>query len=88
MGIKERERAKWSSATDRWGSTRAEKTDVQGWGLDGSGAPIDWWAKSGLGRMRGAKDATREDVESFVEEGARVWRNDGTAGGGMGRAIG
>jgi hypothetical protein len=24
--------------------------------------------------MRGAKDANREDVETFVEEGAKVWR--------------
>jgi 3-keto steroid reductase len=74
MGDQERGGTKWGSATDRWGSPRAVKTDVEGWGLDGSGMAIDWWGKNGWGRMRGAKDATREDVESFVEEGAKVWR--------------
>jgi 3-keto steroid reductase len=71
---KDRHGVKWGSATDRWGSVRVAKTDVEGWGLDGSGMPVDWWAKGGRGRMRGAKDANREDVETFVEEGAKVWR--------------
>jgi 3-keto steroid reductase len=71
---KEHYRVKWGSATDRWGTPRPEKTEVEGWGLDGSGAPIDWWGKGSWGRLRGAKDATRGDVENFVEEGARVWR--------------
>ena len=71
---KELAHTKWGSATDRWGTPKAVKTEVEGWGLDGSGEPIDWWGKGGWGRVRGAKDATREDVETFVEEGARVWR--------------
>ena len=50
------------------------KTDVQGWGVDGSGGAFEWWKKNGRGRMRGAKDATKEDIETFVEEGAKVWR--------------
>ena len=73
-GDKERARAKWGSATDRWGTPRVVKTEVEGWGLDGSGTPIDWWGEGGRGRMRGAKDATSEDVETFVEEGAKAWR--------------
>ena len=67
-------KAKWGSATDRWGTDMIMKTDVQGWGVDGSGTPVDWWNKGKFGRMRGAKDATREDVETFVEDGAKVWR--------------
>ena len=65
---------KLGSATDRWGTPKVVKTEVEGWGLDGSGELIDWWGKDGWGRVRGAKDATREDVETFVEQGARVWR--------------
>jgi 3-keto steroid reductase len=74
VGDKGLRRAKWGSATDRWGSPRAVETEVEGWGLDGSGTPIEWWGDGSWGRMRGAKDATREDVENFVEEGALVWR--------------
>lgn len=74
LGDTERRRAKWGSATDRWGSPRVVKTEVEGWGLDGAGTPIDWWVKGGWGRRRGAQDATKEDVERFVEEGAAVWR--------------
>jgi 3-keto steroid reductase len=73
-GDKERHRTKWGSATNRWGSPRAAKTEVEGWGLDGSGSPLDWWGNGSWGRIRGAKEATREDVETFVEEGAKVWR--------------
>ena len=74
LGDTQRRHAKWGSATDRWGSPRAVKTEVEGWGLDGSGTPIEWWGKGTWGRMRGATDATGEDVENFVEEGARVWQ--------------
>jgi 3-keto steroid reductase len=67
--------AKWGSCVDRAGNARVEKTDVVGWGVDGSGKPIKetWWG-GGWGRMIGATDATKEDVEGFVEQGARVWR--------------
>jgi 3-keto steroid reductase len=67
-------RVKWGSAADRWGAPRPEKTEVEGWGLDGSGAHIDWRGTARWGRQRGARDATKEDVENFVQEGARVWR--------------
>ena len=65
---------KWGSATDRLGNEYVQKTDIDGWGIDGSGKPIDWWNPGGWGRARGARDATREDVEAFVEQGGKVWR--------------
>ena len=69
--------AKWGSAIDRWGNCRVEKTDVDSWGVDGSGKEIDWWCRTifgTLGRAPGFKDATKEDVETFVADGARAWR--------------
>ena len=75
VGANERRRSKWGSATDRWGTPKVVRTDVEGWGLDGSGERIDWWGKGGWGRIRGAQDATKEDVETFVTEGARAWRD-------------
>lgn len=76
--IAEREKdgpAKWGSAVTRLGKESVQRTDVPGWGLNGDGEKVDWWQMGrGWGRKRGAKDATREDVEQFVEEGASVWR--------------
>lgn len=69
-----RGRVKWGSATTRGGTEMVVKTDVQGWGVDGSGGTVEWWLRGGRGRMRGATDATKEDIETFVEEGAKVWR--------------
>ena len=68
-------KVKWGSAVDRRGNARVEMTDVQGWGLDGSGRPVreTWWG-GGWGRRTGATDATGEDVEDFMRQGARVWR--------------
>ena len=68
-------RVKWGSAVDRLGNARVEMTDVHGWGVDGSGKPVRerWWG-GGWGRMIGAVDATGEDVEQFIRQGARVWR--------------
>lgn len=56
-----------------------QRTDVPGWGLSGDGGAVDWWQAGwgwlgGWGRKRGARDATSEDVEAFVEEGQLVWR--------------
>lgn len=72
---------KWGSAVDRRGRAFVAKTDVEGWGLDGSGAPFKdtWFATDRFGawgRRLGvhATDATEEDVQHFVELGARVWR--------------
>ncbi|KAK5063140.1 hypothetical protein LTR84_005216 [Exophiala bonariae] len=65
---------KWGSATARSGKTTVNPTEVQGWGLNGSGTPFTgkWWAGS-VGRKFGAKDATKEDVENFVSTGAIAW---------------
>jgi 3-keto steroid reductase len=80
--IAERERAgaaKWGSVVTRWGKESVQRTDVPGWGLVGDGERVEWWQVGfgwlgGWGRKRGARDATREDVEKFVEDGALVWR--------------
>ncbi len=71
--------AKWGSAVTRWGKAGVQRTDVPGWGLNGDGGVVEWWQTGlgwlgGWGRKRGARDATREDVERFVEEGQLVWR--------------
>ncbi|ERF76932.1 hypothetical protein EPUS_02644 [Endocarpon pusillum Z07020] len=71
--------AKWGSAVTRWGRGSVQRTDVSGWGLSGDGGVVEWWQAGpgwlgGWGRKRGARDATREDVEGFVEEGQLVWR--------------
>lgn len=66
--------AKWGSATDRGGTDMVMKTEVSGWGVDGSGSAVEWWNEAGWGRMRGAKDATKEEIETFVEQGAKAWR--------------
>ena len=64
---------KWGSAVSRGGTGKVEKTDVDKWGLDGSGSRVEWWG-GGYGRKPGSKDATKEDVEDFIEEGTKVWR--------------
>lgn len=79
--IAEREKpgaAKWGSAVTRSGEESVRRTDVPGWGVSGDGEVVEWWQVGsgwlgGWGRKRGAKDATREDVEAFVEGGALVW---------------
>ncbi|KAJ9605606.1 3-keto-steroid reductase [Cladophialophora chaetospira] len=65
---------KWGSSVDRLGNSYIRVTDVEGWGLDGTGQPFKdkWWGGS-LGRKTGSTDATEEDVESFVAQGVRVW---------------
>ena len=66
---------KWGSSTTRWGSTSVKPTEVQGWGLNGTGKPFTdtWWAGH-VGRKYGAKDATVEDVEEFIATGATAWK--------------
>ncbi|KIX97386.1 uncharacterized protein Z520_06838 [Fonsecaea multimorphosa CBS 102226] len=65
---------KWGASTDRLGRSYVRVTDVPGWGINGSGKPFKdkWWGGS-LGRKTGFSDATKEDVEAFVVEGAEVW---------------
>lgn len=70
---------KWGSAVSRSGRATVQKTDVPGWGLCGDAGKVEWWHRGpgwlgGWGRKRGATDATREEVEGFVEDGALVWR--------------
>jgi 3-keto steroid reductase len=74
----EREHAgatKWGSTVTRLGRQSVQRTDVPGWGLHGDGKPVVWREEPGcgLGRKKGAIDATREDVEEFIDAGARVW---------------
>ncbi|ETN37740.1 uncharacterized protein HMPREF1541_07363 [Cyphellophora europaea CBS 101466] len=72
---------KWGSAIDRLARSRVESTDVEGWGFNGSGKAFadtwwggpSWWRGGHIGRPQDAKDATLEDVEAFIDEGAKVW---------------
>jgi len=66
---------KWGTAVDRRGRASVRRTDVEGWGINGTGEPFGdkWWGGT-VGRKSGSKDATKEDVQQFVAEGAEVWR--------------
>ncbi|KAL2433956.1 3-keto-steroid reductase erg27 [Exophiala dermatitidis] len=66
---------KWGSACDRLGRSSVRVTDVEGWGLDGTGRPFrdTWWAGH-VGRKTGATDATPEDVEDFIAQAAHAWK--------------
>ena len=80
--VSEREKsgpAKWGSAVTRWGQESVQRTDVPQWGLSGDGEKVERWEVGhgwlgAWGRKRRLKDATKEDVERFVEDGALVWR--------------
>ena len=66
---------KWGSAVDRLGRSSVRVTDVEGWGINGTGKAFKdkWWGGS-LGRKTGSVDATKEDVDNFLALGADVWR--------------
>lgn len=66
---------KWGSGVDRFGRSSIRVTDVEGWGINGTGKPFKntWWGGN-LGRKTGAVDATEEDVENFVSQGAEAWK--------------
>ncbi len=66
---------KWGSACDRLGRSSVRVSDVEGWGINGTGKPFKhkWWGGN-LGRKTGAVDATHEDVENFISQGAEVWK--------------
>lgn len=66
---------KWGSSVDRLGRSSVRVTDVEGWGINGTGKPFSdrWWGGR-YGRKEGSVDATKEDVDNFIAMGAHVWR--------------
>jgi 3-keto steroid reductase len=66
---------KWGSSSTRLGHTTVRPTDVQDWGLNGTGKSFkdSWWGGGHVGRKTGARDATAEDVERFLAAGAAAW---------------
>ena len=73
---------KWGTAIDPLGRTSIRRTEAEGWGINGSGKSYKdtwwggpaWWGGGYVGRRKGAKDATKEDVDTFITDGAEVWR--------------
>lgn len=68
---------KWGTAVDVRGRPSVRVTEVDKWGLNGSGVKFGdtWWGgKSGLGRKPGMVDATEREVAGFIEQGRHVWR--------------
>lgn len=76
------ERSKWGSSVDFWGQTRVKKTEVEGWGWDGSVVPPAALraeralgrACRSVGRMPGMEDTTAERRQEFETLGADVWK--------------
>lgn len=66
-------KAKWGSATDRFGEERVMRTEVPGWGFDGTVEGVTD-AERRIGRRKGAVDVTRETREEFEVDGANAWR--------------
>jgi 3-keto steroid reductase len=65
--------AKWGSATDRMGEERVMRTEVPGWGFDGTiDSATDLERR--IGRRKNAVDATRETREEFEVLGGKCWR--------------
>lgn len=70
-------RVKWGTAVTFGGTSSVRATEVDKWGINGSGAGYvsTWWnGSSGRGRKPGAVEAKPEDVEHFVAQGARAWK--------------
>lgn len=68
---------KWGTATDRWANFSVRPTEVPGWGVNGSGLPYleKWWGgKNGDGRKPEWKEVMKADVDNFVAQGGRVWK--------------
>lgn len=66
------QKAKWGSATDRGGEERVMKTEVAGWGWDGTIESGDDIARR-KGRKRGVVDLTKEAREDFEVLGIKCW---------------
>jgi len=62
---------KWGSSTDTSGHERVARTEVEGWGYGGL---VGEKGEGRKGRMRGAKDLTREGKEEFEELGRLCWK--------------
>ena len=71
----EQGKGKWGSSTDRVGSERVIRTEVEGWGWSGRvGELADGGIRTNRGRYRGMKALTEERKEEFEETGRRVWK--------------
>lgn len=64
-------KGKYGSATSRLGAERVERTEVDGWGYDGTVQQIE---RNRLGRWRDAVDLTEERRIQFEEVGRKVWQ--------------
>jgi 3-keto steroid reductase len=67
------EHVKWGSSTDRLGNTRVKKTEVDGWGWEGTVLDRATVRKI-TGRKLGAVAVTQEQKEEFEMTGAKCWR--------------
>ncbi|RDL39595.1 Uncharacterized protein BP5553_03935 [Venustampulla echinocandica] len=65
-------KAKWGSATNTGGEERVMKTEVPGWGWDGS-IDSEHDGKRRKGRKRDAVDLTKEAKEDFEILGVKIW---------------
>lgn len=64
---------KWGSATDFWGAERVMKTEVDGWGWDGTvGAVVE--GEKRKGRHKQAVDLTNEAKVEFEVLGGQCWK--------------
>ena len=64
---------KWGSSTDFWGEERAKKTEVGGWGWDGTVATVVDGEKR-KGRHKHAVDLTAEARDEFEVLGGQCWK--------------
>lgn len=66
-------KGKWGTCTDFWGEERVRRTEVEGWGWDGS-VRAEIKGEEIKGRKYGAVAVTKEGREEFEVEGATIWR--------------
>ncbi|PNP76737.1 hypothetical protein FNYG_10156 [Fusarium nygamai] len=74
------ERVKWGSSSDRQLEVNVKKTEVEGWGWEGkvedaAALKEDTGVlRKTIGRKRGVRDVTKEDIIEFEELGAECWK--------------
>lgn len=68
---KTKSKGKYGSATTRLGTEYVSRTEVDGWGYDGTVQHIE---SNRLGRWRDAVDLTEERRVEFEEAGRKVWK--------------